>query len=76
VDGDVYTQPLWVPQLNVNGTKRDVVFVGTEHDSVYAFDAEASPCSILWHSDLLSVAHGGTAGVQPAGPGVAPCFPK
>ena len=65
VDGNVYTQPLWVPQLNINGTKRNVVFVGTEHDSVYAFDAEASPCSTLWHSDLLSVAHGGTSGEIP-----------
>jgi hypothetical protein len=65
VDGNVYTQPLWVPQLNVNGTKHNVVFVGTEHDSVYALDAEASPCSILWHSDLLSVAHGGTSGEIP-----------
>ncbi len=65
VDGNVYTQPLWVPQLNMNGTRRNVVFVGTEHDSVYAFDAEASPCSTLWHSDLLSVAHGGTAGEIP-----------
>lgn len=65
VDGNVYTQPLWVPQLNINGTRRNVVFVGTEHDSVYSFDAEASPCSTLWHSDLLSVAHGGTSGEIP-----------
>lgn len=65
LDGNVYTQPLWVPQLNVNGTKHNVVFVGTEHDSVYALDAEASPCSILWHSDLLSAVHGATAGETP-----------
>lgn len=40
VDGQIYAQPLYVPQLTINGTKRDVVFVATENDSVYAFDAD------------------------------------
>ena len=29
VDGNVYTQPLWVPQLTISGSKHNVVFVGT-----------------------------------------------
>ena len=65
VDGNVYTQPLWVPQLTIGGSKHNVVFVGTQHASVYAFDADAAPCSTLWHADLLSTAHGATSGETP-----------
>lgn len=62
VDGAIYAQPLWVPQITVNGAKHNVVFVATQHDSVYAFDADASPCATLWHFSLLDAAHGGGTG--------------
>jgi hypothetical protein len=62
VDGAAYTQPLWVPGLNIGGVLRNIIFVATQHDSVYAFDADVSPCSQLWHADLLDTAHGGTSG--------------
>jgi hypothetical protein len=61
-DGKVYTQPLWVPNLSINGTTHNVVFVATQHDSLYAFDADASPCVQIWQSNLLDVAHGASAG--------------
>jgi hypothetical protein len=65
VDGAVYTQPLWVPNLTLSGTLHNVIFVATQHDSAYAFDADASPCVQLWHVNLLDAAHGGTAGETP-----------
>jgi hypothetical protein len=65
VDGAAYTQPLWVPGLSVNGAIRNTIFVATQHDSLYSFDADASPCSQLWRVNLLDAAHGGTSGETP-----------
>ncbi len=67
VDGAIYTQPLWVPNLNLSSRKRNAVFVATQHDSVFAFDADvnASPCAPLWQANLLDAAHGGTNGETP-----------
>ena len=64
VDGAVYAQPLWAANLTVNGAQHNVVIVATEHDSLYAFDADAnsSPCTPLWHANLLDSTHGGTSG--------------
>jgi hypothetical protein len=60
VDGDVYAQPLVLPALDVAGKSRGVVFVATEHDSVYAFDATASVPSPLWHVSFLDAGRGVT----------------
>lgn len=65
VDGTAYTQPLWVPALNIGGSVRNAFFVATQHDTAYAFDADAKPCQQLWHVNLLDNAHGGTAGEGP-----------
>ena len=54
VDGYIYAQPLYVSNLTIGGASHNVVFVATENDSVYAFDADQyGTGSPLWHSSLL-----------------------
>jgi hypothetical protein len=62
IDGAAYTQPLWVPSLGIGGGMRNVIYVATQHDSLYAFDADTNPCTKLWQADLLDSSHGGTVG--------------
>jgi len=59
VDGDVFAQPLYVPSLNLPGLgKRNVVFAATEHDSVYAFDANNPRDTPLWKTTFIDPTHG------------------
>lgn len=51
VDGKIDAQPLYLSQLSVGGSPHNVVFVATENDSVYAFDADSG--SVLWQVSLL-----------------------
>jgi hypothetical protein len=51
VDGYVYAQPLFVSKVLTATGLRDVVYVATQHDSVYAFDAATS--EPLWNVSLL-----------------------
>jgi outer membrane protein assembly factor BamB len=51
VDGKVDAQPLYLAALSVSGASHNVVFVATEHDSVYAFDSDSG--AALWHVSLL-----------------------
>ena len=52
VDGRVDAQPLYLSQLSVAGSARNVVFAATEHDSVYAFDADTG--ALIWQRSLLA----------------------
>jgi Malectin domain len=54
VDGQVYAQPLYVPNLTIGGSVHNVAFAATENDSVYAFDADATSAGApLWKISLL-----------------------
>lgn len=48
VDAAIYAQPLWVANLTFSGAKHNVVYVATQHDNIYAFDADSSTCTNLW----------------------------
>src|SRR5580693_1221434 len=49
VDGAILAQPLYVQGLTISNQTQNVVFVATEHDSVYAFDADNPSASTpLW----------------------------
>jgi hypothetical protein len=50
-DGLVDAEPLYVSNLVVAGHPHNVVLVATEHDSVYAFDADT--LAQLWHVTVL-----------------------
>jgi hypothetical protein len=50
-DGKVDAQPLFVTSLPIGGTPHDVVYVATEHDSVYAYDATSF--AQLWKVSLV-----------------------
>src|SRR5882724_6720313 len=62
VDGRIYAQPLYVQGVAIPGKgTHNVVFVATEHDSVYAFDADTVGAA-LWQVTLLDSAHGAPSG--------------
>jgi len=54
VDGQIYAQPLYVNQLFVPGRGvYNVVYTATQHNSVYAYDADSAAApNLLWHINL------------------------
>jgi hypothetical protein len=66
VDSTVYAQPLYVPGLKMSdGLVHNVLFVATENDSIYAFDADSNGganANPIWHASLLTSAYGAGAG--------------
>jgi hypothetical protein len=65
VDGYIYAQPLYVPNVTIAGGTHNVIYVATEGDSVYAFDADSNTGTnggLLWHASLIDTAHGAASG--------------
>jgi hypothetical protein len=65
VDSTVYAQPLYVPGLKMSdGQVHNVLFVATENDTVYAFDADSNGganATPIWKISMLTAAHGAGA---------------
>jgi hypothetical protein len=66
VDSTVYAQPLYVPGLKMSdGLVHNVLFVATENDTLYAFDADSNGganASPIWKASLLTSAYGAGSG--------------
>jgi hypothetical protein len=55
VDGYVYAEPLYVNSVQIpNAGVREVVYVATEHDSVYAFDATGAIAKPFWKASFVN----------------------
>ena len=58
VDGQIYAEPLYVPAVEIPGQgTHNVVYVATEFDSVYAFDADQAGAP-LWQTAFADPANG------------------
>ena len=55
-DGNIYAQPLYVPNVTINGSVHNVVYVVTEADGIYAFDADSQALNPnpLWYTSLVN----------------------
>ena len=59
VDDEIYVQPLYVEGVNISGVIRNVVYVATNNDSVYAFDADDPAATApLWRVNYTNPAAG------------------
>src|ERR1039457_7564212 len=55
VDGQVYAQPLYVPNVSIPGQGvHNVLYVATENDSLYAYDADGLTPNILWQVSFIN----------------------
>jgi hypothetical protein len=53
VDGQIYAQPLYVANLLIGTSYQNVVYIATQHDSVYAFNADGKMTSPIWKRNFL-----------------------
>ncbi len=65
LDGLTFASPLYAPNVNIPGQGfHNLVIVATEHDSVYAFDADGRSNTPVWKDSFINPA----AGVTPIPP--------
>jgi Big-like domain-containing protein len=66
VDAQIYAQPLYVPNLTIDGAPHNTVFVATENNTVYAFDADGGSSTPLWENHLgTAPSNNDTGGISP-----------
>jgi Big-like domain-containing protein len=66
VDGQIYAQPLYMPQVTIGGSSHEVVFIATQNNSVYAFDATGAQTTPFWNVNLgAHVSKNSAEGVNP-----------
>jgi hypothetical protein len=58
IDGHADASPLYVPNVNIGGHLHNVVYVATEHDSVFAFDADGTQTTPLWQVSFINPSTG------------------
>ena len=64
VDGSIYAQPLYVPNVTIPGKGvHNVLYVATMNDEVYAFDADSNAVNggLLWYDNFTNPTAGITA---------------
>ncbi len=54
VDGDIYSQPLYVQSVAIGGGTHNVVFVSTMNNTLYAFDADNGGAAAYWTKHLAT----------------------
>lgn len=52
-DGALFAQPLWVPNVHIGGGVHNVIVAASMRDSVFVYDADASPCVTYWQKTLI-----------------------
>jgi hypothetical protein len=72
VDGQIYAQPLYVSNLTIAGAKHNVVYVATEHASVYAFDGDGKLTAPFWKRSFINPGAGITTIAKPSNALIAP----
>jgi len=61
VQGQTYAQPLYLPNVSISGQgTHNVVYVATEHDQLYAFDADGNGSQPLWQDSFIDPGNGVT----------------
>src|SRR6202451_4531770 len=80
-DRQVYSQPLYVPNVSIPGQgTHNVVYVETQNDSLYAFDADGLSATALWKISFINPSQGitpvscGTDGNTDISCGVYPIY--
>jgi hypothetical protein len=58
VDGQMYSQPLYVPNVSIAGGTHNVIYIETQNDSLYALDADGLQSTPLFQVSFINPAQG------------------